>query len=315
MLVIGLFIGGGLVSIGPIIDKTHWNQTNTTLDQIENALVLFAIRNNRLPCPADGSIGAGAGGNYGKEQITTGAGKGVTRTCTVATTNSVIPWITLGLDETYSVDGWGRRISYLPASATLNTSVDALVDDDNGSAGLTCQSTSCTLCLSRTTAPSGSSTRYKECDNLATPSTPFSPSYPWGSFVPIYAVGSTTELTSPQPLTTCGSGGGSDASITASNVGCAGGRAAYVLISHGTSGWYGWTKSSSTTANQIQPAVASTNKSYNNAGTAPNGTGPGFYQGTPIGTVGSANYFDDIVRWRTPAMIIQLCGSGACGNP
>jgi type II secretory pathway pseudopilin PulG len=311
LMVIGLLIGGGLVTLGPMIDKTRWNQTNTTLDQVENALVLFAIRNNRLPCPADGSL-ANTNANYGREQVNLGTGTGRLRGCTVTTAHSVIPWITLGMDENFSLDGWGRRISYIPANTNF-AGVDSLVE--NTPAVLTCQASPCTLCLSRTVGASGSSTRYSECDYLATP---VSPSYPWGSYIPVYAANATApELTLSQPAAGgCGTTGGTDATA-ASFVNCAGGRAAYVLISHGTSGWYGWTKPISGTASQINPPGPTTYayKQSNRDGTAPGGTGLGFYQGSPIGPNTSANYFDDIVRWRSPAMIVQLCGSGACGNP
>jgi hypothetical protein len=95
-------------------------------------------------------------------------------------------------------------------------------------------------------------------------------------------------------------------------------RAAYVLISHGPTGWYGWTKSG--TQNIPYTGTTYTLKRYNSgtlatlAGTAGN---YGFVQGTAQGTKSLTNtyYFDDIVRWRSPAFIIQQCGSGACGNP
>ncbi len=315
LAIIGLLLGGGLIALGPMIDKTHQNQTVASLDQIETALVLFAIRNNRLPCPADGSLGAAAA-TYGQELVGT-MSAGIAATCTVGVAKAVIPWITLGLDENNSVDGWGRRISYIPAHAGLS-GVDSLVEN-NSTGSLVCQAgASCALCLSRSTGPSGGSTRYTKCDYNATP---ISPSYPWGSYIPIYAVTANTELTLPQPPAgPCGTAGGpgDDTTVTAvsGNVGCAGGRAAYVLISHGASGWFGWGKSTGATAAQIPaPSNAYNNKLSNSTGTAPNNTGRGFYQGTPIGPSSNINYFDDIVRWRTPSMIIQLCGAGACGNP
>lgn len=322
MVLIGLMVSGGLFAIGPVLERAHYNQTNASMDQIESALVLFAIRNNRLPCPADGHLGASAAANYGIEQVSTGAG--IAAACPVAATNSVVPWITLGLDEGYSIDGWGRRISYVPANGSIPplNSVDSLVEHTPATSPA-CQGTTagCTLCLSRTIGSSLASTRQTNCEFN---NTPISPSYPWGSYIPVYSTATTaTELTLPQPAAgPCGTGfTGGDSTVTTinGNVGCAGGRAAYVLISHGRSGWYGWQKSSSVAAAQIQPSNGIfTNKTYNNTGKAPTGTGPGFVQGTPMGSWPPGSnivYFDDIVRWRTPAFIIQLCGSGGCGNP
>jgi len=92
----------------------------------------------------------------------------------------------------------------------------------------------------------------------------------------------------------------------------AGGRAAYVLISHGRTGWYGWNKAGS----QIVPPAASyLVKKYNSNGSAGPAASLGFVQGSPVLINGSAAYFDDIVRWRAPAFLIQTCGSGSCGNP
>ena len=92
-------------------------------------------------------------------------------------------------------------------------------------------------------------------------------------------------------------------------------EAAYVLVSHGRSQWYGWNK----VGVQIQPTLTEADKACNsdptNAACAFSGT---FTSGGPVGTyppLANTTYFDDIVRWRSPAMIIQLCGSGSCGNP
>ncbi len=322
LAVIGLLVGGGLFAIGPVLDQTHKNQTITNLDQIENALVLFAIRNNRLPCPADGSQTSGIG-TYGQE-VTQSAVGSTTDACVVTAINSVIPWRSLGLDEVYSLDGWGNRIAYFPAnvfSPAQFTGVDTLVDSATGfTPGTSCfNNASCTTCLARTTgntAPttqsSTSSTRETICDPTANSSTPgLTPSYPYGNYLAVYVAANPygAELTTPQP------GNGASAITTPQLAAQAGGRAAYVLISHGKSGWYGWNRS----GRQIQPpGPGYTIKTYNAAGTAGPAGGLGFVQGTPIGgwpPNGYGNYFDDIVRWRSPAMIIQLCGSGACGNP
>ncbi len=303
LAIIGLLLGGGIVALGPLLYKARVTQTNTALDQIESALVLFAIQNNRLPCPADGSL-TNTSANYGLEN---GGGAPPTNkaSCGVALANSIIPWKTLGLDEQYSVDGWGNRISYFPANGAI-AGVNTLVDDSTGptkACAADATGNTCTLCLSRdvTTA-----TRATLCD-IFTQS--IVPSYPYANYIAVYATGINaygTELTKPQ---------GVAAPATSTDAAGDGGRAAYVLVSHGPSGWYGWNKA----GHQIAaPPPARTFKAYNDNGSAGAAGSLGFVQGTPIGTAqdnGNANYFDDIVRWRSPAFIIQLCGSGACGNP
>jgi prepilin-type N-terminal cleavage/methylation domain-containing protein len=81
------------------------------------------------------------------------------------------------------------------------------------------------------------------------------------------------------------------------------GAAAYVLISHGDdrSGGFGASGIAAPDPNGSANQTANTN-------------GTPFVQDTLNGTSG-ANHFDDIVRWRTAPMIIQLCGTNACGNP
>ncbi len=321
--ILGLMVGGGLFAIGPITLRAKLNSTNNALDQVEAALTLYTIRNNRLPCPADGALGASAV-NYGVEQAPVTSAGAVT-SCPVTTTNSVVPWITLGLDETYSADGWGRRISYFAANNTLSANVDALVDNTEQSL-MVCDAgtgSACTGCMSRTYSSSSQtitkSTRETSCDpaNLQKQT----PSYPYGNYIPVYtftASSTFVEVTGSQPLlATCPSTGGTDANLVAGNISCAGNRAAYVLISHGPSGWYGWNRSATATASRLLPPGGGgsyTLKPLNGSGTA---NGLGFIQQTSLnlGSQASATYFDDIVRWRSPAFIIQQCGSGACGNP
>lgn len=116
--------------------------------------------------------------------------------------------------------------------------------------------------------------------------------YPTGTFLTV------TDVVNSQPVTP-----------TASTAD----EAAYVLVSHGKSRWYGWTKN----GNQFLPTFAVPNKACNNAPASCALAAESFASGGPIGPYppSTGPYFDDIVRWRSPPMIIQLCGSGSCGNP
>jgi prepilin-type N-terminal cleavage/methylation domain-containing protein len=81
-------------------------------------------------------------------------------------------------------------------------------------------------------------------------------------------------------------------------------QAAYVLVSHGADHSLGYSTSSiqatdpNGSADQAENADADTT----------------FVQADENSTSG-ATHFDDIVRWRTAPLIIQLCGTNACGNP
>lgn len=82
--------------------------------------------------------------------------------------------------------------------------------------------------------------------------------------------------------------------------------AAYVLISHGID--------HSLAFNVAGQQLADPNSSADQTENS-NGTATPFVQDAPTRTTADANYFDDIVRFRTAPIIIQLCGSNACGNP
>jgi hypothetical protein len=90
------------------MEQQRRTETRKQLDELQQALLGFAISNGRLPCPADGSIASGQL-NAGLE-ATTGTGSALT--CSNVTGSAawgVLPWATLGVSET---DAWGRRYTY-----------------------------------------------------------------------------------------------------------------------------------------------------------------------------------------------------------
>lgn len=98
--------------------------TGKSLDTIREALLGFAITHGRLPCPATSNI-ASDNLNAGVEAFTgngctcTGASSGIASAggaeCNQnSTVSGVVPWATLGLQET---DAWGNRYTYLVTAA------------------------------------------------------------------------------------------------------------------------------------------------------------------------------------------------------
>jgi len=232
LAIVGLLVGGGLMAAGPLFEKARLQQTLQNMDQVESAVVLYAIRHERLPCPADGSLRNTQSG-YGQEQFS------ATGACAVSDTRSVLPWVTLGLHEGLSSDGWGRRFAYSAAPALTKA------DRPLRRQGLS--------------YPGGP-------DALKVMS-PASPS---------------VEITPTDD------------------------RAAYVLISHGHDGEFGWTKAGS----RMSPTASHPYHEANG-----NGLQPGFFLQGPENDSKGAARFQDLVRWRTAGFIIQSCGPGACGNP
>ena len=99
-------------------------------------------------------------------------------------------------------------------------------------------------------------------------------------------------------------------------------RAAYVLISHGMDGSYAFTgftnAATAATAGQKPDPNSGTRQQSNRAGGGPGGpftASAAYYQDTAKSAAGANGYFDDIVRYKTGPVIIQSCGSNACGNP
>jgi len=108
LAIIALLLAGALIPLSTQIEVRNVADTQRAMESIREAIVGFAQANGRLPCPADGSIAAGAAG-AGTEQI------GLSSCFNVGvSTFGVVPWATLGVPET---DAWGRRFSYCVAPA------------------------------------------------------------------------------------------------------------------------------------------------------------------------------------------------------
>ncbi len=232
LVVIGLLLSGGLLAVAPVLQSSRVTETNSKLDLIEDALLLYALRNSCLPCPATGNL-ASTNANAGLAVDDT-QGAYQVACATDACTNlaqGVVPWRNLGLSEADATDGFGYRISY---AVTSNLA---------------------------------------QAPNMERVGTV----YPQGTLV----------VNNRQAV-----------DLTAVE------QAAYVLLSHGPDGSLGFATTSG--VQKIDPN-GSANQLDNSNGTP-------FVQDELFGITG-ANYFDDIVRWRTGPIIVQLCGVGRCGNP
>ena len=83
--------------------------TNNNIELIRQSLVDFAKIKGRLPCPANASSVADTG-------ISAPA---VASICTNANPQGIVPWVTLGIPQGTSLDGWSRKISYSVYQGTL----------------------------------------------------------------------------------------------------------------------------------------------------------------------------------------------------
>lgn len=111
LLIVALLLGGLVPTISGQIEQRRISETSKQLDEIQQALIGYAIINGRLPCPAsttsNGAEDPSGGGN-----------------CTHFY-DGYVPAATLGLSGTdssgFAVDSWGNRIHYAVTSWNSNT--------------------------------------------------------------------------------------------------------------------------------------------------------------------------------------------------
>lgn len=126
LMIIGLLLGGLIPTLSAQMDAQRSNKTQKQLNEIKDAITGFAIINGRLPMPACGTIATGQA-NAGVELSAASA-----VLCTSGASDiSVLPWTTLGVDET---DAWGRRFTY---SVTPNYADSGVGSDGTGIATCT----------------------------------------------------------------------------------------------------------------------------------------------------------------------------------
>lgn len=99
LMIVGLLLGGLIPTLTAQMETQRISETRRSMGEIQDALIGFAIANGRLPCPADPAVATGQAG----------AGAERSPPCTGTDSTGVLPWATLGVNET---DAWGNRYTY-----------------------------------------------------------------------------------------------------------------------------------------------------------------------------------------------------------
>lgn len=108
LLIVGFLIGGMLMPLSAQQEIRQRQETEATLAEIRDALIGYAIANQRLPRPAS----------------TYSDGTEMADDClTDADCKGFIPWATLGVKRS---DGWGKLIRYRVTSSFANTYIDPI---------------------------------------------------------------------------------------------------------------------------------------------------------------------------------------------
>ena len=112
LVVIGIVTTMGLLSTSGVVDAARRTATENKLTQIENALMDYRARFNRLPCPAQYSMND-SNASYGLELTSSDY------RCDFTTLGNrefvvegAVPARTLGLPDEFMLDGWGNKIRY-----------------------------------------------------------------------------------------------------------------------------------------------------------------------------------------------------------
>jgi len=252
LVIIGLVaVFGSQIAVG-VAGVERRKDSAARLDTAETALSLFVSQNRRLPCPADGSLAAGAA-NYGREQRQGGGN------CVVlAMQRGVVPWVTLGLPEPASLDGWGRRISYRVFDAAANG-----FTRDNG-----LDMTACDPAATDETPTADCSTALSPKGFMDTKGLRISDAAAAGTVI--------MEPNETNPWATPGG-------------------AAYVLVSHGENGLAGYTPQGTLLAGAPPANEAPNRNGIGITGNNPTGAASGFVD-RPWDDSGGAGQFDDMVR-------------------
>lgn len=95
LVIVGLLLGGILVPISAQMDLRDYNDEKKSMEQINAALLGFAMANGYLPCPAVSAL------NGAEDRTGTN--------CTGNRRNGFLPWATLGL---HKLDSWGHLYMY-----------------------------------------------------------------------------------------------------------------------------------------------------------------------------------------------------------
>jgi prepilin-type N-terminal cleavage/methylation domain-containing protein len=125
LVIVGLILGGIMMPLSVQMEQRNVLNTRTTIANVQEALIGYAMANGRFPCPA-------APGATGVESPTNAA---ITGVCTNPL-NGFVPGTTLGITPTnangYVIDGWNNPIRYAIAPVTDDVGATYVFTKSNG---------------------------------------------------------------------------------------------------------------------------------------------------------------------------------------
>lgn len=299
ILIMGLLLAGAIAFIRPYVDKVRIDSTKAKELVIADALSDFALKNGRLPCPADSDMnvatepfGAPRGSGADGANITARCGGDVT-SGQLANFVGIVPYRVLGLTQEAARDGYGRFFTYV---------ANPVITGGDDSPGPNEVHAMCRqfAWLNETQTANLNPQKARLC-------------------CPVYDLEGgavrTNFITIDDGLSLFR---GSQSTITtdyapdnilATTYNENNQIIGFVLISHGKNGLGAYTGNGAAqwpSSGPWQGKIEAENFVHDNAG---------YYAG-PISTANDdETYFDDILYWRTNSQIVSVFGNDTCGHP
>lgn len=129
LVVLGITIYSAVAIYTKRVEISRIADTTEKLKVIENALRSYYLKNGTLPCPADGTLTTGAAA-FGVASVAANCGSSTDSNTGIYSISGnsvymgVVPTRTLNLQDSYMLDDWGNRITYVVADDFSNGSWD-----------------------------------------------------------------------------------------------------------------------------------------------------------------------------------------------
>jgi type II secretory pathway pseudopilin PulG len=153
LLIVGLVLGGLLVTLSAQVDQSNRVETLRRLENAKELLLAFAVVNGRLPCPARSAPTAAPAKAAGEEVVDPASdciGDGVTDNYGGAAggvTLGLLPARAIGFQpldaQGFAVDSWGNRIRYAVARTITGCTGSSTVPHFTHAANLKNNNISC----------------------------------------------------------------------------------------------------------------------------------------------------------------------------
>lgn len=347
LIILGLITAAGINLYNQAETQRQTRLTYEHMDEIVNALSIYAETSGRIPCPGDpavNNITFGWERGVALVDLNVGSGRFPVGACNSANNEGIVPFLSLNLTDDIARDGWGRYFTYavspqfsrtndqshLPSNVINNAADIGTVHGRCRTEGWAARfdSHNISAVKARFCCADQSSAAVNNNQTIFSDGTDLIITHTAAGEV-LSPARSATGIASPRVGIPVPNIGDSYAFLTTTTLSTATGNTlpvaisstqspiltpAFVLVSHGKNGAGAYLGNNG--AGRYNVAGESAKEAINADGS------PGaaallrqtFIDG-PINTAPGAAYFDDIVRWMTQDSLIAAHGAISCQYP